>query len=253
MPNRHVFTVCDSLVEVKKHHANIVISQYRMAERPRFRRQRSQTVPSIGNVPLKNSSSTTSSSSQIRKTHVPVRQSRSLEFTIPNKTTRPRTYARGSFQSNGHHTVSFSPGNVSDTSQATKGLNVCHRQSLSHSKPVSKTDLPIRRMSKEENATIGTRRTKSKSVPSDDKSTIYSIVKARSLALKWYRGNNKNTATQPKRKKSEPLPTISDKETISLCEAKCSPQFAEAMNLLQNDNNTSLDDVEGELSILCLK
>lgn len=248
MPNRHVFTVCDPLAELKKHHANVVIPQYTMAERPRFRRQRSQTVPSIGNVQLKNSSSTTSSNQAIVR-HTAVRQTRSLEFTIPNKT-RPRPYARGSFQYGGHHTVSFS-GNVPETNQVTKGFNGHRRQSLSHSK-VSTADLPIRRTSKEETAAIGTRHTKSKSIPSDEKSSIYSIVKARSLALKWYRGNNKIT-TKPKRKKSEPLPTINDKETISLCQAKCSPQFAEAMDLLQNDNNTSLEDIEGELSVLCLK
>ncbi|XP_031552848.1 uncharacterized protein LOC116290015 [Actinia tenebrosa] len=239
MPNRHVFTVYDPLAELKKHHANVFIKQYTMAERPRFRRQRSQTVPSIGNVQVKNSSSTTSIS-QARMTHVPVRQTRSLDFTIPNKT-RPRSYATG------QHTVSFSGNAVETNTKRFHGP----RHSLSHSK-VSTLDLPIRKTSKEESATIATRQTKSKSIPFDDKSSIYSIVKTRSLALKWYRGNTKTTSTKPKRKKSEPLPTINDKETISLCQAKCSPQFAEAMNLLQNDDNPIEEDIEGELSVLCL-
>ena len=92
-------------------------------------------------------------------------------------------------------------------------------------------------------------RKRSLSVPLDTKETysISTIVKARSLAMKW-RGNKGKQV-----RRNTVLPTITDDSTkFSLCaNVKCSPQFEEVIKLLEGDQN--MDDAVSGLKLLQLK
>ena len=92
-------------------------------------------------------------------------------------------------------------------------------------------------------------RKRSLSVPLDTKETysISTIVKARSLAMKW-RGNKGKQV-----RRNTMLPTIADDSTkFSLCaNVKCSPQFEEVIKLLEGDQN--MDDAVSGLKLLQLK
>lgn len=92
-------------------------------------------------------------------------------------------------------------------------------------------------------------RRQSLSVPLDTKETysISTIVKARSLAMKW-RGNKGK-----QRRRNTILPTITDDSTkFSLCaNVKRSPQFEEVIKLLEGDQN--MDDAVSGFKLLQLK
>ena len=89
-------------------------------------------------------------------------------------------------------------------------------------------------------ASVKSRR-RSLSLPPDpgEKYSISTIVKARSLAMKW-RGKNGRV-----RRRNTVLPTITDDSTkFSLCaNVKCSPQFEAVVKILQDD----ADDVDDTL------
>ena len=90
---------------------------------------------------------------------------------------------------------------------------------------------------------------RSLSVPLDANETysISTIVKARSLAMKW-RGNKGKQA-----RRNTMLPTITDDSTkFSLCaNVKRSPQFEEVIKLLEDDQN--MDDAVSDFKVLQLK
>ena len=92
-------------------------------------------------------------------------------------------------------------------------------------------------------------RHRSLSVTPDAKESysISTIVKARSLAMKW-RGNKGRQG-----RRHTVLPTITDDSTkFSLCaNVKCSPQFEEVIKLLEGDQD--LDDAVGGFKLLQLK
>lgn len=93
-------------------------------------------------------------------------------------------------------------------------------------------------------------RKRSLSVPPDTKEaySISTIVKARSLAMKW-RGNKGGKQVR----RNTMLPTIADDSTkFSLCaNVKCSPQFEEVIKLLEGDQN--MDDTVSGFERLQLK
>ena len=88
-------------------------------------------------------------------------------------------------------------------------------------------------------ASVKSRR-RSLSVPPDpgEKYSISTIVKARSLAMKW-RGKNGRMG-----RRHTVLSTITDDSTkFSLCaNVKCSPQFEAVIKILQDDNPEDVDD-----------
>ena len=94
-------------------------------------------------------------------------------------------------------------------------------------------------------------RSRSLSVPPESKETysISTIVKARSLAMKW---RGKQTRRQGRRHTI--LPTITDDSTkFSLCaKVKCSPQFEEVIKLLEGDEDT-MDAAVSGFKLLHLK
>ena len=96
---------------------------------------------------------------------------------------------------------------------------------------------------------VNSSRKRSLSVPLDAKETysISTIVKARSLAMKW-RGNKGKQA-----RRNTMLPTITDDSTkFSLCaNVKRSPQFEEVIKLLEDDQN--MDDAVSDFKVLQLK
>ena len=81
--------------------------------------------------------------------------------------------------------------------------------------------------------------------------SIASIVKARSLAMKWY-GKSDMAEKRKQRKGQNALPTINDNSTkLSLCaKVQCSPQFAEVIKLLGED---AVADTTGNVRVLKLK
>lgn len=107
-----------------------------------------------------------------------------------------------------------------------------------------------RRQSETPERLLGTSsRKRSLSMPPDTKESysISTIVKARSLAMKW-RGNKGRQG-----RRHTVLPTITDDSTkFSLCaNVKCSPQFEEVIKLLEGDQD--LDDAVGGFKLLQLK
>lgn len=92
-------------------------------------------------------------------------------------------------------------------------------------------------------------RKRSLSMPPNPKESysISSIVKARSLAMKW-RGNKGRQG-----RRHTVLPTINDNSTkFSLCaNVKCSPQFEEVIKLLEGDQD--LDEAACSFKLLQLK
>ena len=96
---------------------------------------------------------------------------------------------------------------------------------------------------------VNSSRKRSLSVPQDAKETysISTIVKARSLAMKW-RGKKEKQG-----RRNTMLPTITDDSTkFSLCaNVKRSPQFEEVIKLLEGDQ--SMDDAVSGFKLLQLK
>ena len=96
---------------------------------------------------------------------------------------------------------------------------------------------------------VNSSRKRSLSVPLDAKETysISTIVKARSLAMKW-RGNKGKQG-----RRNTILPTITDDSAkFSLCaNVKRSPQFEEVIKLLEDDQN--MDDTVSTFKLLELK
>ena len=96
-------------------------------------------------------------------------------------------------------------------------------------------------------ASVKSRR-RSLSVPPDpgEKYSISTIVKARSLAMKW-RGKNGRMG-----RRHTVLPTITDDSTkFSLCaNVKCSPQFEAVIKILQDDNPEDVDDTLKSFELL---
>lgn len=94
-----------------------------------------------------------------------------------------------------------------------------------------------------------TSRKRSLSIPSDAKEhySITTIVKARSLAMKWRGRQGKQSRRQTI------LPTITDNTSkFSLCaNVKCSPQFEEVIKLLEGDHN--VEDAVSDMKSLQLK
>ena len=94
-------------------------------------------------------------------------------------------------------------------------------------------------------------RNRSLSVPPDpgERYSISTIVKARSLAMKW-RGKN---ARMGRRHTVTVLPTITDDSTkISLCaNVKCSPQFEAVIKFLENDEDVA--DTSSSFNLLKIK
>lgn len=92
-------------------------------------------------------------------------------------------------------------------------------------------------------------RFRSVSVPPDSGQThsISTIVKARTMAMKW-RGKTGRMG-----RRHTVLPTLADDSTkISLCaNVKCSPQFEEVIKLLEDDEE--VDDANKSLQLLNLK
>lgn len=93
-------------------------------------------------------------------------------------------------------------------------------------------------------------RKRSASIP-QGKYSMAAIVRARSLAMKWYGGNGKRTGRQKLSKSTKMLPTINDASKYSLCAVSCSPQFAEAIKLMERDVGETTA-VARELQVLSL-
>lgn len=273
MPNNHLFTVSDSnptqikteddsrlFIPVNDPKTNGRLSSLydsvkaqeertdlkdMAPQKPSLRRPRSQTLPSISTaVQRRNSAKRIETPGSIRTTKSPLRLTKSLEFEPQHKRETKSSGKRArSLLPNTTRIVSFGEPSTSQRND-TQRLNY---NILSKGRP----SVDITRRSSVTN--IKKQPSRSYSIPSDDLNSIYSIVKARSLALKWYRNGlngGVGKAARLRRKQSVALPTImDDKKNISLCKAKCSPQFAQVVHLLQDE----VDKIEDDLQVLSIE
>ncbi|XP_032232966.2 uncharacterized protein LOC116615456 [Nematostella vectensis] len=210
------------------------------APRFRIRRQRSRTLPLIEDVSVNGGAA-------VKKK--PVRLTKSLNFLDENEarrshTSRRRTYTSGAISKD----VTFSKNmtaralassSTSSMMEKTRDSRLYDRRHTLISSKRNSLDVPHERKS---SIGFGSR----KSISNGDRNALFTIVKARSLALKWYGGGSRK---ERRKAPSKVLPTIGDTAKISLCKAKCSPQFAEVVQHLQNDT----EDLEEKLEILSLE
>lgn len=270
MPNKHLFTdknppeikseenstlfihiqhlktnatlIVDDTVNIQNRRSDL--RQEMALERHATRRPRSQTLPNISSTQSRQCTKRIEStgSTRIKKQ---LRLTKSLDFEPQyRKTTKSpsRRRARSEVQNSNNKTVSFEDKKLLQRS-------IRNTQSLNNS-GVSKG-----RLAEDNTSDISALDAKSRSFSmtnGEELQSIYSIVKARSLALKWYRrGSMTGRHIMRKRKKeTASLPTIiDDKRNISLCKAKCSPQFAQVVHLLQDE----VDLVENDLQVLSIE
>lgn len=266
MPNNHLFTVCGPNAEqlesdlesrlfipvndVKTsvrltslyESSNIQEGKTQLKEMAQqkqvLRRPRSQTLPDISI----NSAKRIGTAGNV-KTKTPLRLTKSLEFVPTQKTTTSPTRKRSRSLLPNQAKVSFNT--VSTSQRSNKDTQRINYKLLSKGRP----SIDITAAS----TVPKTTQARSFSIPGDDLNSIYSIVKARSLALKWYRnggGGINGKMTRARRKKSVALPTIMDEKTnISLCKAKCSPQFEQVVHLLRDE----VDNIEDDIQVLSLE
>lgn len=213
-------------------------------QRQSLRRPRSQTLPDI-TTQRRNSATRTETVGDV-KNKIPLRLTKSLELDSRHqpekKATSPVRKRSRSLHTN-QAKVSFNTSQRSSTKESQK-FNY---------KLLSKAQPSIDVTAASQSVTDATK-LRSLSVPNEDlnANSIYSIVKARSLALKWYRNGagGAGKMARAKRKRSVPLPTIMDEKTnISLCKAKCSPQFEQVVHWLRDE----VDNIEDDIQVLSLE
>lgn len=212
-----------------------------------IRRPRSQTLPDITTQRRDSTKRIETPGSLITKT--PLRLTRSLELDSRLKN-EPKAASPVRKRSRSLHPnqakVSF------DTALTSRRSSMKESQKFTY-KLLSK-ERPSIDITSADHSGSNTAKSRSFSIPNGDmnSNSIYSIVKARSLALKWYRNNggSKGVMTRARRKRSVPLPTIMDeKKNISLCKAKCSPQFEQVVHWLRDE----VDNIEDDIQVLSLE
>lgn len=249
MPYNRTFTQVDPVVELRKHNMAPAITR----EKATKRLQSSTTrIALAGNEREKSRLR-----ERIIRSKTPEVSSSTMRYTLSSKWNR-----ESSTLTEASRKVQF-PSNFSNQNR---------KWGLNQSKAKGKVGLPLKdqptagkslEMLKEgraitakrsqseipEKLRVNSSRKRSLSVSLDAKETysISTIVKARSLAMKW-RGNKGKQG-----RRNTILPTITDDSTkFSLCaNVKRSPQFEEVVKLLEDDQN--MDDAVCGFKLLQLK
>lgn len=252
MPYNRIFTQVDPVVELRKHNMAPTITHEKATKRlqsgttrmalTHFENEKSRLRERSTRSKTPEISSSTvrypSSSKWNREGSTLSESSRKVKF--PSNFSQ-QNVKRGIYQSKAKGKIGLPYKDQPETKTTEKTLKMLK----------DGTTITARRRQGEmlEKLRVNSSRKRSLSVPLDAKETysISTIVKARSLAMKW-RGNKGKPA-----RKNTMLPTITDDSTkFSLCaNVKRSPQFEEVIKLLEDDPN--MDDAVSDFKVLQLK
>ncbi|XP_022794538.1 uncharacterized protein LOC111333259 [Stylophora pistillata] len=254
MPHTSLFTQVDPVLELRRYNMAPSITRGKGTNRIKSAKNES-IMTGIGKERLKSRerSTTLATVSSIAGYHVTKQWSREGSSLIGQYSSKKVNFSSKPLQLSRSNAK---PGNSSSKPRGKVGdissKNKLQADRSGRATEMIKGKLPTtekRRASETPALLMVTSRKRSLSVPPDGKEhfSITTIVKARSLAMKW-RGRQRKQG-----RKQTILPTITDdRSKFSLCaNVKCSPQFEEVIKLLEGDQG--VEDVGIDLKSLQLK
>lgn len=252
MPYNRTFTPVDPVVELRKHNMAPTITSEKATKRLQSGTTRLALTHFENESSRVRERSTRSKTPEISSSTVrhPSSSKWNREGSLPNESSRKVKFPSNFSQQNGKLGIyqSKAKGKIGLPSKDQPETKTTEK-TLEMLKDGTTTTVKRRQGETLEKLRANSSRKRSLSVPLDAKETysISTIVKARSLAMKW-RGKKEKRG-----RRNTILPTITDDSVkFSLCaNVKRSPQFEEVIKLLEDDQNT--DDTASTFKLLQLK